>query len=356
MPPKNSSFSCQFLFLCVLLASSLALPALAASPEKVLRVLIWPGYADGSTIRKFEQANGVKVELSEVSSDAELWQRINRNDAGDFDVFAVNTAELQRYIDRELVRPVDPDKIPNTRNQLPRFQNLAAIPGLTRHGHAYGIPYTYAEMGLVYDRSQFSSPPTSISELWNPRLRGKVLAYNGGNHNFSLAALVSGQTSPFRIDETQWKPMADKLIALRRNVLGFYALPDDATELFIRHRVALLFANYGMQQVQSLRAAGADVDYVIPREGALAWLDCWVITRGAKDTTLAHAWINHMLGSEASTQLVAVQGLANTIETPSGNRSNDRLLWLEPVEDIGRREALWRRIHSGDRLEKAMLP
>ncbi len=356
MPPKNSSLSCRLLFLCALLASSLALPALAASPEKVLRVLSWPGYADGNTIRKFEQANGVKVELSEVSSDTELWQRINRNDAGDFDVFAVNTAELQRYIDRELVRPVNSDQIPNTRNQLPRFQTLAGIPGLTRHGHAYGIPYTYAEMGLIYDRSQFSSPPTSISELWNPRLQGKVLAYNGGNHNFSLAAQVSGQASPFRIDDHQWKAMADKLIALRRNVLGFYAQPDDATELFIRHRVALLFANYGMQQVQSLRAAGADVDYVIPREGALAWLDCWVITRGAKDTALAHAWINHMLGSEASTQLVAVQGLANTIETPSGNRSNDRLLWLEPVEDIGRREALWRRIHSGDRLEKAMLP
>ncbi len=356
MPPRNRTFSGRILLLLALLASSLALPALAATPEKVLRVLSWPGYADGDVIRKFEQAQAVKVELSEVSSDAELWQRINRNDGGDFDVFAVNTAELQRYIDRELVRPVELQLIPNTRRQLPRFQKLAAIPGLTRHDRAYGIPYTYAEMGLIYDRGQFSSPPTSISELWNPRLRGKVLAYNGGSHNFSLAAQVSGLRSPFRIDEHQWKPMADKLIALRRNVLGFYALPDDATELFIRHRVALLFANYGMQQVQSLRAAGADVDYVIPREGALAWLDCWVITRGAKDTALAHAWINHMLDADASTRLVSVQGLANTVEPPSGNRSDDRLLWLEPVEDIGRRETLWRRIYSGDQLEKAMLP
>ena len=87
-------------------------------------------------------------------------------------------------------------------------------------------------------------------------------------------ALV-GELEPYAPSAlTIQKAMADKLIALRRNVLGFYAQPDDATELFIRHRVALLFANYGMQQVQSLRAAGADVDYVIPREGALAWLDC----------------------------------------------------------------------------------
>lgn len=36
--------------------------------------------------------------------------------------------------------------------------------------------------------------------------------------------------------------------------------------------------------------------------------------------------------------------------------THPRLLWLAPVEDAMRRETLWRRIRSGDRLGKVMAP
>lgn len=342
----------------------LALAALAlllagagwAEPAKTLRVLAWPGYADPDVVKAFEARHGVRVELSLIGSDEALWQKVSTNRGNDFDVFAVNTAELQRYIDRALVQSVDQGAIPNTRRQRPRFRDLAAIAGLTRQGKAYGIPYTYSGMGLIYDRSQFERPPDSIEVLWDPRYRGRVLAYDGASHNFSLAAQVLGSASPFRIDATAWPLAVDRLIELRRNVLGFYSQPDEAVELFRRHRVALLFANYGMQQVQLLKAAGADIGYVVPREGALAWLDCWVISRGARDRALAHAWIDHMLDERVSGLLTSRQGLANTIVAAPGNRPGDRLLWLEPVEDVARRERLWQRIISGDRAGRVLAP
>jgi putative spermidine/putrescine transport system substrate-binding protein len=328
----------------------------AAPSARTLRVLAWPGYADKEVVESFERRHGVRVEVSLVGSDEALWQKIGANRGGDFDVFAVNTAELQRYIDQGLVQAVDQAAIPNSGRQLARFRNLGAIAGLTRQGRAYGIPYTYSEMGLIYDRSQFARPPDSIAALWDPRYRGRVLAYNGASHNFSLAAQSLGSASPFRIGTTAWPDAVDRLIALRRNVLGFYSQPDEAVELFRRHGVALLFANYGRQQVQLLRAAGADIGYAIPREGALAWLDCWVISRGARDRGLAHAWIDHMLGKQASDLLVSRQGLANTVEAPPDHGPDDRLLWLEPVEDVGRRERLWARVMSGDRLGKVLEP
>lgn len=328
----------------------------AASEARVLRVLTWPGYADDEVIKAFAQRTGVRVERTLVGDDTALWEKISVNRGEDFDVFAVNTAELQRYIDAGLVQPVDPAAIPNTRRQLPRFRDLSAIAGLTRAGQAYGIPYTYAEMGLIYDRSQFDRPPDSIAALWEARLRGRVLAYNGASHNFSLAALSLGAATPFAIPPGDWPRVVDRLIALRRNVLGFYTQPDEAAELFRSHRVALLFANYGMQQVQLLRRAGVDVGYAIPKEGALAWLDCWVITQGAGDRALAHAWIDFMLEEQASSLLVSRQGLANTTAESPASQPGDRLLWLEPVEAVARREQLWERILSGDRASKVLAP
>ena len=142
--------------------------------------------------------------------------------------------------------------------------------------------------------------------------------------------------------------MVKRLIDLRRNVLTYYNLPEEATELFIRHKVAVMFGNYGTQQLNSLRQAGADVGYAIPREGVLAWLDCWAMTRAARQPQLAQQWINYMLEPSVSALLPTRQGLANTLSASADLPSGARVLWLQPVENANRREALWQKIYSGD--------
>jgi putative spermidine/putrescine transport system substrate-binding protein len=225
------------------------------------------------------------------------------------------------------------------------------IPGITVGDEVFAVPYTYAEMGLIYDRKQFTGAPNSILVMWDPRYQGKVLAFNDANHNFSIASLSMGG-EPFQIDGTQFSPLVARLIALRRNALAFYTLPEESVELFLQHKVAVLFANYGRQQFKLLQEAGADVGFVIPPEGVLAWLDCWAITRGARNASLAHQWINFMLGREASDALVQRQGLSNTMSLPVEGGAADRLYWLETVEDEARRSALWARIVSVDRPEQ----
>lgn len=352
LPRLARTVSAIFLAVIALTASCAAF----ARERPTLRVLSWPGYADADVVRSFEKRHEVRVEVTLVASDTVLWEKMSANGGADFDVFAVNTAELQRYIDQNLAQAVDPAAIPNTRGQLPRFRKLDDIRGLTRQGKVFGIPYTYAEMGLIYDRTQLDSPPDSITVLWDPRFRGRILAYNGASHNFSLAALSLGSQLPFTIAEPDWPKTVERLIDLRRNVLAFYTQPDEAAELFRTRRAALLFANYGMQQVQLLRSQGADIGYIVPREGALAWLDCWAISSGARDRALAHAWIDHLLEPEVSKLLVTRQGLSNTVSDSGTSRAEDRLIWLEPVEDVARREKLWGRVVSGDRAARVLAP
>jgi len=203
-------------------------------------------------------------------------------------------------------------------------------------------------MGLIYDRQQFSQPPQSITSMWDPKFQGRVLAFNTSSHNFSLASLARGG-DPFHIAAADFPLVTDQLVALRRNVLTFYSLPEEAAELFREHSVALLFANYGRQQLKQLQDAGADVGYVIPREGALAWLDCWAISRNARDPVLAEAWINFTLEPHVSRALSERQGLSNTLVEPVGMGPSAQLIWLRPVEDDAHRTALWQRIMSGDR-------
>ncbi len=344
----NYRFSFRRFSLLILLA---CMPALAQA-EAVLRVLAWPGYADPDLVQIFEQRYKVKVEVTTISSDDTMWERLSTRNGSDFDVFAVNTAELQRYINSGISIPITPADIPNIAKQLPRFRDYSAIPGITRNGKVYAIPYTYSEMGLIYDRKAFKVPPDSYAALWDKRYKGRVLDYQGSEHNFTLAAITLGLKDPFHIAKDDFRRVSRHLVELRRNVLTFYDSPEQATALFMHNHVALLFANYGTQQVRLLKKAGADIGYIIPKEGALAWLDCWSMTRGAKDPKLVAAWINYMLDATVSRALTERQGLSNTLEDPPTLHNADKIIWLRQVEDTAKRASLWDRIISGDLPEK----
>ena len=340
----------------IFLLQALLLPAAhAAADTNVLRVLAWPGYADRDVVNAFEKRFDARVEVTFVDSDEALWEKMHEGSEPRFDVLAANTAEIRRYTLEHLLVPLDLASLPNTQRQLPRFRALGSINGLTTNGKVYAIPFTYSSMGLIYDRKQVPVPPRSMNELWNPRYRGKVLDFNSAQHNFSFTALALGLTHPFDLTDAQVKTIARKLVDLRRNLLTYYTLPEEATAVFMQHKIALMFGNYGTQQLALLRRAGADVGYVIPDEGALAWLDCWAMSEGAANRPLALAWINYMLEPEVSGLLTQRQGLANTLATsPVGDGDGDgaHLVWLQTVENTEVRESLWSRIVSGDRPER----
>ena len=346
-----------------LLAAMLITSSPVHAADDVLRVLAWPGYADSETVKAFEARYHAKVEVTVVDSDEALWARLhsNANPAGAtngmpattpaFDVLAANTAEIQRYTRENLLAPIEPAALPNTRGQLPRFRALSTIGGLVTDGKVYGIPFTYSSMGLIYDRQQLSTAPRSMNELWNPRYRGKVLTFDSAQHNYSFTALALGYRDPFDLDAAQMREVTHRLIELRRNLLTYYNVPEDAAALFVQHKVALMFGNYGNQQVELLRRAGADVGYVIPDEGALAWLDCWAMTRASTHRALALSWINFMIDPGVAQRFTQREGLANTVSAPADQDASAHLYWIRPVEDGAHREAMWNRIVSGDRPE-----
>jgi putative spermidine/putrescine transport system substrate-binding protein len=332
----------------LLVCGCLFATAPAMAEDTVLRVLAWPGYADPDVVKAFEARFHARVEVTLVDSDEALWDNLHAGHTPPFDVLAANTAEIQRYTQENMLAPLDLAQIPNTRRQLPRFQTLSSIDGLTAGGKVYAIPFTYSSMGLIYDRKQIAVAPTSMTELWNPRYRGKVLDFNSAQHNFSFAALALGYPDPFQLSPAQTRAIALKLVDLRRNLLTYYTLPEEATAFFVHHKAALMFGNYGTQQLAQLRRAGADVGYVIPNEGALAWLDCWAMTSATAHRPLALAWINYMLEPEVSALLIQRQGLANTLTPSPESNVNAHLVWIRPVADVQRRETLWSKIVSGD--------
>lgn len=336
----------------ILLLCLLSLP-LQAKP--LLRVLTWPGYADADLVAAFAERYDADVEVTLVGNDDELRLKLSKDGGMHYDVIAANTSEINYFVQQQLLQPLRLANLTQRSGQLQQFRQLNDIPGLMHKGQAYGVPYVYGEMGLIYNRKMMNRPPTSINSLWDPQWQGQVLAYDGSSHSFSLARQALAKP-PFATPNEDMPATLAKLIELRRNVLSFYSLPEESVSLFTQNSVALMYANYGRQQLKLLQDAGADVGYVIPQEGAFAWLDCWAITRTTPNRDLAEQWINYSLEPQVSGALTERQGLENTLRTLHASNAPLHLIWLEPVANAELRAKLWQSILAGERPENVVQP
>ena len=332
----------------LLAAAGLAVAIALASPSwaKELRILAWQGYADDDWVQEFKGQCGCDVSVVFIGTDDEIWAKIKGSEGKDFDLFAVNTAQLQRYIDAGLTTPIDLDKIPNQKQTLPRFQDLSKVSGVTRDGKVHAVPYAFDSIGIIYDPKKVSSPPDSMTVLWDPKYKGKVLDYDNGEHNFTITALTMGVADPYKLTPEQLDAAKQKLIDLKHNILSFYTTADEAVQLWQNNDVAVMFANYGQQQVKMMKDAGLDIVYVNPKEGAIAWLDTWALTSGVQDKELAESWINFVLQKKIGEQLSQRTGFGNTVAPFPSAGEKDTMVWLEFVEDPTKRADLWNEIKA----------
>jgi len=331
-----------------LLAASvltLAFGAGGAAAEE-LRILSWQGYADEDWVKEFEQETGADVNVVFIGTDDEIWAKIKGSEGKDFDLFAVNTAQLQRYIDLGLTTPYDMEMLPNQKETLERFRDLTKVSGTMRDGNVYGIPFAFDTIGIIYDTDKVKTPPDSWDVFYNDEYKGRILGYDNGEHNFSVTALDMGIEDPFHLTEEQLQAAKAKLIDMKHNLLSLYSTPDEALQLYQQNDVAIIWANYGQQQVKAMLDAGAPIKYINPKEGALAWLDTWALTSGVRDKDLAEAWINFVLQKKIGAQLTERTGFGNSVvPTPSASEG-DTMVWLDFVEDPLKRADLWNEVKA----------
>lgn len=329
-------------------AAALAASALVVAPgfAKELRILAWEGYADPDWVKAFEAECKCDVSVVFIGTDDEIWAKIKGSEGKDFDLFAVNTAQLQRYIDAGLTTPYDLDKLPNQKETLERFRDLSQVTGVMRDGKVMAIPYAFDSIGIIYDTDKVKQAPTSWKVLWDPQYAGKVLGYDNGEHNFTITALTMGIADPFHLTDDQLKEAEAKLIDMKKNVLSFYTTADEALQLYQHNDIDIIFANYGQQQVKTMLDAGAHIAYVNPSEGAPAWLDTWAMTSGVQDKELAESWVNFVLQKQIGQQLSERTGFGNTVVPFDSAKPGDKLVWLRDVEDPTKRADLWNEVKA----------
>jgi spermidine/putrescine transport system substrate-binding protein len=140
---------------------------------------------DGSfpTLHAFEKQSGIKVHYNiNVDDNNTYFARVkNQLAAGQdtgADTMCLTDWMIARLINNGYVQPLDYSKMPNvTKNLLPSFKTTFG--GSFDPGRKYSLPWKGIIAAVGYHKANFKKltgkdAPTSLADLWDPRLKGKV--------------------------------------------------------------------------------------------------------------------------------------------------------------------------------------
>jgi len=323
-----------------------AAPRIGRAQDKELRILTWEGYTEPAWVDPFKEATGAEVSIVYTGSVDEMFAKMQASNGADFDIVAFDTSSFQRYIDAGLIQPLDMAKIPNAANIIPAFQDVEPI---MREDKQYGVPFAWGSLPLIYDADAFPEAPDSWEVMWDPQYEQQMIALDDANNSIVLAALVLGFEKPYDLTDEQFEQVKQKLIEQKKLLLTYYAGFDEGVQIFDENDIRLMFS-MGEPQATALKEKGVNAAIAIPKEKAIGWLDCWVVSTGAKDVDLAHQWIDATLEKSVGTLLSTEKSYGNTTDEAAneaiGMTYGDRLAWLLTPEDFDKRVQIWNEVKA----------
>jgi putative spermidine/putrescine transport system substrate-binding protein len=156
-------------------------------------------------------------------------------------------------------------------------------------------------VGLTYNPETIKTPPTSWADLWNPAYKGKVGITNlastlGTGFLVEIARMYGG-------NEGNVEPGFAALQKLKPSLSAIAANPGQLATLFQQGQIDISPGNYNA--IQILKAQGVPVEWVAPKEGAIAFKSTFHIVKNSSNQELAFKLIEAALSPEVQSVLMA---------------------------------------------------
>lgn len=280
--------------LTAMLGCAAMLAGLAAGTAQAadIHVLNWMGYGTDETwaVEAFEAATGHKVIHDYFNSEQEMLTKLRTN-PGTYDVVMINGAFTGQAVSEGLIQPIDLSAIAHAGDLTPEMRESTL---LNHDGQTYGVPWVWGLTSIAVRDDAFSETPTSIEVMWNEAHRGKVVLRDDALENVQFAAIATGQ--PIN-DIQDLDAVRDKLAALMPQIRTFWTSEAEWNQMMATSQIDV-GTYWSGSAARARNEFGLPVTFVVPQEGAIAWLDGLSIPVGAKNLEGAHAFINYMIDPE----------------------------------------------------------
>ncbi|MBP6627591.1 MAG: polyamine ABC transporter substrate-binding protein [Arenimonas sp.] len=294
----------------------------AGEAEKVVYVYNWSDYIAQDTLANFEKASGIKVIYDVYDSNEMLETKLMAGGSGYDLVFPSARPFAQRHIEAGVYAPLD-------KSLLTHYGNLdaALLAGLQNMdaGNTHTVPYLWGTTGLGINVAKVRAalgpdvPLDSWSLLFDPANAAKLAScgisvLDDEQEAFAAALIHAGRDANGSVgDETQ--VVTDAFAKIRPYIRYFHSSKyiDDLAN----GDICLAMGYSGDVFLAGERAAeagnGVEIRFVLPREGAVRWVDLMAIPKDAPHAANAHALMDYLLQPDVAA------GITNYVAYASPN-------------------------------------
>ena len=254
----------------------------------VLNVYNWGEYIDTDLLDRFEQETGIKVIYNTLDSNENLYSRIQTTS---YDVIIPSDYEISRFIDEDMLRPLNFDNIPNMKYIDEKYTHLDFDPE-----QKYSVPYTWGVVGIVYNTKYVDEADIgSWDLLWNPKYANRTAMFNNSRDALGIALMYLG-CSLNTTDKDELRQAADLIIAGKPVYQGIWM--DQILEKLPAEEI--IAAPYYNGDAVTMIDENPDLAFYVPKEGTNLFVDAMCIPKNAKNVEGAEKFINFMCSTEAA--------------------------------------------------------
>ena len=284
----------------------------ATTVEQVLAdeitVSNWPFYIDQNddatsfpTLDQFTEETGVRVNyLEDINSNEEFFGEIqaplSRGQGIDRDIIVPTAWLAARLLELGYVQKLDKSAIPNIVN----LEDTLASPPWDPN-RDYSLPWQSYITGVGYDPEKVGGEITSVEQLLDPALKGKVTMLDSMEDTAALFLLEMGG-DPADPDPTAFSEICDRLRRAVEDGQIRQFTGNDYTGLLAGGDAWASLAWSG--DIVILQADNPNLEFRIPDAGGISSVDTMVIPTGG-DVYTASTFMNFFYDPEIAAQVTA---------------------------------------------------
>ena len=282
--------------------------AVPADIEKELFMYNWADYVDPGSMALFQQIFGVeKFTYDTFESNETMLAKLQAGGVGQYDFGAPTAEYTPGMVEEGMIQKIDWSKIPNQKYINSQFKKLWWDPN-----DEYQLPKDWGTTGITKRGKFVTEPVASWKEFFEvaPKYSGKIIVVDSMGDVF-VAPLKALGYSLNSVEPSELEEARELLLGLAPHVL---ALNSDTYEVPIQNEEAVLGLTWtgGVVELRDEEET-KDVEYIVPSDGTLYWMDTWVIFADAPHPNAAHAFLNFI----HDPQIQGQETITNRYATPN---------------------------------------
>jgi len=270
------------------------------SGEKVV-IYNWTEYIPEGVLRQFTRETGIQVEYATYESNEAMYSKLKLLDGKGYDIAVPSTFFVERMHKEGLIQPIDKTQLSNYQNLDPAHLNKPYDPN-----NIYSVPYLWGSTSIAINADDVDpSGITRWADLWKPEYAGKLMIMDDVRDNFYVGLRVAG----FENNSKNPQEIHAAYEALKKLWPGIKMINSDSPKSPLIKGEVSIGAIWNGEAYMALPEL-PNLKYIYPEEGAVLWVDSFVIPKGAENVGNAHKFIDFMLRAESAKAAIEELGYA----------------------------------------------